>query len=109
MGMFDSFYFDDNSILPNSKLPQGTEYQTKCLSQDLSVYYVNKDKIIYKTTDSCYGEDEPTIVDYILNNTAYIYGYSDDMKQYQEYKVMFLDNTMIYAKLVSERGFDLDD
>ena len=93
MGMFDSFYFAAG-FLPDCTSPPNAEFQTKSLRCHLDKWYIGSDGIAI-------NKEDPTLE---LNDSAVIYNYDDTIAEY--YKVMFLNNKLIYAKKIGDEGDD---
>lgn len=115
MGMFDSFFFE-KGLLPENKVEDGHEFQTKSLDCQLDEYRVYANgtvrKFVYGGHDASRVEDtEP------INVTAEVYSYeflydNEDIlnrkylgTRFQEYIVVIAGSRLFSAKKVLEYGY----
>jgi hypothetical protein len=84
MGMYDSFYFE-KGILPDNKVSEDCEFQSKCLDCILDTYNVDSEGNI--STERTSFDDEHL-------------GY-----KCQEYKIVIANNKIIFVEKVYERGY----
>lgn len=118
MGMFDSFYFKEG-VLPDNKVDENHEFQTKSLDCSLDIYHVLGDCTVIKRDFWEEGEDAPEPDPKPINETLRVYSYEflyeneDDIlnrkylgSRYQEYKITILNSKLVYAEKVCEEGYD---
>lgn len=109
--MFDSFYFKNN-VLPNNKVPEDFEFQTKDLECWLDHYCVDEEKNVVKKS---YKDGKKQIINEPINCEVEVYShefiYKDgkyDHTKYQEYKLLIHNSKLIYAEKTREYGYDTD-
>lgn len=97
MGMFDIFYFAEGILPDNRELPE-KEFQTKDMQCNLDKYQVDKFGWV-----KCDEDAESEITD-----TAVVYSHDFDHEpvRTQYYKIQILNNKIVYAKKISENGYD---
>ena len=111
MGMFDSFYFKNN-VLPDNKVPEDFEFQTKDLNCDLDRYYVDEEKNVVR---KYYWNGEEKIIEGPINCEVEVYSidfiYKNgkyDHTKTQEYKLLIHNSKLIYAEKINEWGYNKD-
>lgn len=102
MGMFDSFYFKDG-VLPDNKVPEDYEFQTKDLDCCLDEYQVDKHGNVQKTSYS-WDNKECIVSPDLIDCVAYVYSHDDN--KYQEYAIMIVDSKLTHVKKIAESGYD---
>lgn len=113
--MFDSFYFKFGT-LPDNKVKEDVEFQTKSLDCDLDVYHVNNDLTVTKST---FDNGKMELTDKPINCIAIIYSHEflyDNEKdltnrkylgcKYQEYDITIKDSKIIYMNKTYESGYE---
>lgn len=121
MGMFDRFFFEDG-ILPDNKVSEGYEFQTKSLDCMLDTYRVDSEGNVIKNRDD---ED----LEGPINECAYVYSHEFPYEdadgnvvyqrktfkekrletRFQEYKVLIANSKVVHVEKVSEQGYSQDE
>lgn len=114
VGMYDSFFFKDG-VLPDNKVAEDHEFQTKDLYCNLDRYYVGRYGIVTREILDAGGEyikDTESI-----NDSVEVYSHEflwdgDDLTtrkylgcKYQIYKIIILDNDIKHIRKIYQSGY----
>lgn len=123
MGLFDSFYFADG-VLPQNKVEENYEFQTKDLSCNLDKYYVDKQGFVTMTPFREEGDEKVRPVNAQVNDTVFVYSHKFTYKnkegeievdpeitydkanygcKYQCYKLVILQGRVSHVEKVDDK------
>ncbi len=115
MGMFDTFRFKDG-FLPNNKVEEDYDFQTKDLESDLDMYCVDSIGNVSKHKLIEENEYDDEAEDVSINDIAYVYSHEflhDNKGKYtgskqQCYKIVIVSSQIVYVEKLSEEGYEED-
>lgn len=112
MGMFDRFFFEDG-VLPDNRVPENYEFQTKDLGRDLNSFRVAKDGTIRIFGMECEELFEIVNGEVLIYSHEFLYDNEDDIlklkylgAKYQEYHLVIVNNRVVSAEKTTERGYE---
>ncbi len=115
MGMFDSFYFKDPSILPDNKEDYTQEFQCKDLDCSLDKYIVDEDGFLYKKdyegSDLSHHSpitDQIVIYSYVFEHHPDGYILNNGKTKYQEYELTIKNGIITSSVKTNERGYNTE-